>query len=173
MRGETKNVSGYALVAALSKNRVIGVEGDLPWRLPADLAHFKQLTLGKPIVMGRRTAESLGRPLPGRRNIVLSRTWTTPPEGFELVSDPQSLIDVLPTDQEVMIIGGGIIYELFLPQADRLCLTLVDCEISGDTYFPAWSSEEWEEVSRETHRADDRHRYDYAFVEFRRCAAST
>ena len=131
------------LVVAHDRARAIGRDGDLPWRLRDDLKHFKRLTMGKPIVMGRTTFESIGRPLPGRRNIVLSRQPDYAPPGVEVVDSPaaaQALIDA----PELMVIGGAQVYAVFLPQADCIWLSEVDAEIDGaDCWFPELDSEAW------------------------------
>ena len=146
------------LVAAMGRNRVIGIDGRMPWRLPADLKHFKSVTMGHPIVMGRRTFESIGRPLPGRRNIVLSRSLASAPDGVEVYG---SLEDALAGigDEPAMIIGGGAVYEEALPRADRMELTLVDAAPDGDTFFPPHDRHEWmlRAMSRRPADGDNEH----------------
>ena len=130
------------LVAAMGRNRVIGVDGGMPWHLPADLKHFKAVTMGHPIVMGRRTFESIGRALPGRRNIVLSRSLDKAPPGCELFASleaAQKSVDSGP----LMVIGGGALYRTALPLAARMELTFVDAAPAGDTYFPQWAHADW------------------------------
>ena len=131
-----------ALVVAMADNRVIGAKGGLPWRIPADLKHFKAVTMGKPIVMGRRTYDSIGKPLPGRPNIVVTRGGGTYPDG--------------------LYIGGATLYEALLPRADRLYLTEIHETAEGDTYFPAFDKGEWREVAREDR--DDIYRAPVSFV---------
>jgi len=136
------------LVAAMGRNRVIGAEGAMPWHLPADLKHFKAVTLGHPVVMGRRTFESIGRALPGRRNIVVSRRLDAPPAGCELarsIDEALALIDAEP----VMVIGGAQLYRALLPAADRLELTRVDMAPDGDTRFPELDSRDWQLTAME------------------------
>ena len=145
-----------SLIAAMSRNRVIGKAGQLPWHLPGDLAFFKKMTRGKPIIMGRKTCQSLGRPLPGRKNIVLTRDPGFVAEGFVLVADPEAALAAAAPAEEVMICGGSSIYALFLPRAHRLILTLVDAEVEGDTFFPEFDQTDWREVERGEHGADDR-----------------
>jgi len=145
-----------SLIAAMSRNRVIGKDGQLPWHLPGDLAFFKKMTRGKPIIMGRKTCESLGRPLPGRKNIVLTRDPGFVADGFVLVADPEAALAAATPAEEVMICGGSSIYALFLPRADRLILTLVDAEVEGDTFFPEFDQTDWREVERGEHGTDDR-----------------
>ncbi len=160
------------LVVAMARNRVIGRAGRLPWRLPADLRHFKAVTLGKPVIMGRRTWESLGRPLPGRRNIVLSRTPGYQAPGAEVVSSLCKALLATAEAPEVMVIGGARVYERALPVADRIHLTEVDAEPEGDTRFPELPADEWTETARE-HRpadADNPHACDFVILE--RCKPS-
>ena len=143
------------LIAALGRNRVIGVDGTMPWHLPDDLAHFKATTMGHPLVMGRATFEAVGRPLPGRRTIVLtrSRTWRHPD-----VEVAHSFADALalagPAD-EVFVAGGGQVYAEALPWAHRMVLTEVDASPDGDTVFPAWDEAQWQEVERASHPGFD------------------
>ena len=139
-------------VVAVSKNGVIGREGGLPWHISSDLKRFKEITMGKPVVMGRKTWESLPRkPLPGRRNIVITRQRGFAPEGAEVAATPEEALALCGDAPEVAIIGGGEIYRLFWPLVDRLYLTEVDLEVGGDTHFPAVSPAEWREVGREVH----------------------
>ncbi len=151
-----------SLIAALAADHVIGMENAMPWSLPADLAWFKRNTLDKPVVMGRRTWESIGRPLPGRQNIVISRspgddarvTW---------VPTPEAAIAACGEVPEIMIIGGGKIYQHFLPQARRLYLTHIDAEVEGDTHFPEYEPDEWQSVFSEFHDADENNSHSYCF----------
>ncbi len=159
------------LVAALDRNHAIGRDNDLPWRLPADLKRFKAITLGQPLLMGRKTAESLGRALPGRRNLVLTRSGRVPFEGMEAVASVDEALDLARTDgaQRLCVIGGGEVYALCLPRATRLRLTHVDTAVEGaDAFFPRFDPGAWRAVSRETHAADDRHAFAYAFVDYER-----
>lgn len=153
-----------SLVVAMSENRVIGRDNDLPWRLPADLAHFKRLTLGKPIIMGRKTYESIGRPLPGRQNIVLTRDESFQAPGCDICLGLDQAMAVAGSAEEVMIIGGAALYETLLERADRIYLTEVHARIEGDTWFPELDASDWKEVSREAHGADERNSLDYSFV---------
>ncbi|HEU0154067.1 MAG TPA: dihydrofolate reductase [Arenimonas sp.] len=156
------------LVAAIDRAGAIGRGNALPWRLPDDLKHFKALTLGKPVLMGRKTAESLGRALPGRRNLVLTRGGQVPFDGMEAV-DSLARAQATCGADELMVIGGGEVYALALPQALRLHLTHVDTVVEGaDAFFPALDTGAWREVSREEHAPDARHAFGYAFVEYRR-----
>jgi dihydrofolate reductase len=150
------------IVVAVAQNGIIGRGNDLPWRLPADLAHFKRLTLGHPILMGRRTWDSLGRPLPGRRNLVLTRQAGRELPGAEVVgslSEARELVG----NGTLMVIGGAELYRLALPNVSVLHLTTVHADIEGDVSFPAWSEHEWNQTDAQFHDADDRHAYAYTF----------
>ena len=154
-----------SLIAAMAKNRIIGKDNDMPWHMPADLKHFKAVTLNKPVVMGRKTFESIGRPLPGRRNIVITRNKEWQAEGVEVVFTPESALELLKDTQEVMIIGGGNIYKQFLPMADQLYLTFIELEVEGDTQFPDWKSAGvWQQTETIDNKADDKNPYDYQFA---------
>ncbi len=150
------------LVAALSRNRVIGRDGQLPWRLPADLRHFKELTLDRPIVMGRKTFESIGRPLPRRKSIVLSRTLTSL-EGCELVGTVEAAVLAAEPASALYVVGGGDIYALFLPRATRLELTHIDADVEGDVLFPEVDPRAWRLVREELHPSDARHAHWFRF----------
>ncbi|WP_394005173.1 dihydrofolate reductase [Luteimonas sp. WGS1318] len=159
------------MIAALDRQRGIGVGNALPWRLPDDLQRFKALTLGKTILMGRKTAESLGRALPGRRNLVLTRSDAAPFTGMEPVASVEAALAMVSDEgaKELCVIGGGEIYRLLLPQADVLHLTHVDTVVDAtDAFFPEWNAAEWREVSRTVHAADARHAHAFDFVEYRR-----
>ena len=153
-----------SLVVAASENNVIGVKGDLPWRLSADLKRFKALTMGKPIVMGRKTYESIGRPLPGRQNIVITRQDGYVADGCDVVASPEAAIKAAGNAEEIMIIGGSHIYEAFLPQADRIYLTRVIAEVDGDAFLPKLQDGEWRVESEEGYAADDDNDYATTFV---------
>jgi len=157
-----------SLVVAASRNGVIGRDGALPWHLPDDLRHFKRLTLGKPVIMGRRTWESIGKPLPGRRNIVLTRDPGFSAPGCEVAHSVNEALALLDGDGEAMVIGGAQVYAAFLPLADCVYLTRVQAEIDGDTYFPALDAAEWRLVSRDAHAADDRHRHAFELLRYER-----
>ena len=156
------------LVAAIADNGVIGLENRLPWHLPADLAHFKQLTLDKTIVMGRRTWESLPGLLPRRRHIVLSRDPAFRPKGCIVVDSLDAAMVAAGPVPELLIVGGAALYAEALPRADRLYLTLVHAAIDGDTRFPNWDPADWNEVSRHMHPADERNPYAMTFLELHR-----
>lgn len=151
-----------SLIAALAVDRVIGLDNAMPWDLPADLAWFKRNTLNKPIIMGRLTWESIGRPLPGRRNVVLSRT-PGDDERVTWVSTIEEALAVCADAQEIMVIGGGRIYQQFLPMADRLYLTHIDAEVEGDTHFPEIDGDEWQTTFSEFHDADAGNSHSYCF----------
>lgn len=140
-----------SLIAALAKNRVIGIENRLPWKLPEDLAHFKALTLGHPILMGRKTFESLGRPLPGRRNIVITRNADYHPIGCETAPSIPEAIDLCAEAVEIFFIGGAELYKQVLPLVHRLYLTEVVIEAQGDAWFPEFDRALFTEISRENH----------------------
>jgi dihydrofolate reductase len=150
-----------ALVAC-DLNGAIGKQGDLPWRLPSDLARFKQRTMGAPIIMGRKTYESIGRPLPGRLNIVISRTSNF--EGVIMARSPAAAVTACGDVEEAFIIGGGEIYRLALENnlVDRIYLTRVHKKLDGDTFFPELN-DDWKLISSEKHRADEKHIYSYSF----------
>ena len=153
-----------SLIVAASTNNVIGAAGDLPWRLSADLRRFKAITMGKPIVMGRKTYESIGRPLPGRQNIVITRQPAYSAEGCTVVASPNEAIEAAGDAAEIMIIGGGHIYSAFLPMADRIYLTRVHAEIKGDTFLPRIRESDWRVESDESYAADENNDYDVDFV---------
>ncbi len=157
------------LVAAMARNRAIGLDGRMPWHLPGELQHFKSVTMGKPIVMGRKTWESIGRPLPGRQNIVISRNQNYFAEGAECCTSLQRALEIADGD-EVMVIGGGELYRQALPLADRMILTVVDCEPAADTFFPQWTTAEWQEVSRQAKPADEHNAHACEVLELRRTA---
>ena len=158
-----------SLVAALDRRGAIGRGNALPWHLPADLKRFKALTLGHPVLMGRRTAEAIGRPLPGRRNLVLTRAAEAPFAGVERVHSLDAALAATGEGGELMVIGGGEVYALALPRATRLLLTHVDTEVAdADAFFPAWDPAEWPVVAREAHAADARHAFAFEFVDYAR-----
>ena len=159
-----------ALIVAMAQNRVIGVNNKLPWYLPNDLKYFKAITMGKPIIMGRKTYDSIGKPLPGRTNIIITRDQNYSAEGCSIVhSLDQALtlaesVAVIDGQEEVIVIGGEQIYQLALPRADRLYLTRVIANISGDAYFPEIDSGDWQETASEGFEAEGPNPYDYSFT---------
>mgnify|MGYP003288763180 FL=1 len=157
-----------SIIVACSENNVIGKDNGLIWRLSNDLKRFKALTTGHAIVMGRKTFESIGRPLPNRRNIILSKNLEAM-DGCEIMRSADEVQELAKsTDEEFFIIGGGQVYEQFLPFADKLYLTLVHTEAEGDTFFPALNRDEWTEVARESFKADEKNEFDYEFVDYLR-----
>ncbi|GAB2668852.1 type 3 dihydrofolate reductase [Vibrio panuliri] len=152
-----------SMIAAMANERIIGKDNQMPWHLPADFAWFKRCTLGKPVVMGRKTFESIGRPLPGRQNIVISRDSTLHIEGVETATSIEQALEIAGDVEEVMIIGGGAIYAACLPIATRLYITHIDAQIEGDTQFPAWG-ESFVESYSEHYHADDKNAYDMRFT---------
>lgn len=155
------NALPVSLIVAATRNQVIGLENQMPWHLPADLRYFKQCTLGKPIIMGRKTWESLGRPLPGRLNIVISRQAATELEGAEVFADLESAIlrgQEWAKQQgvsEVMVIGGGQIYQQAIALAQRVYLTRIELELEGDTFFPVLDAGDWQQTSAQAHPAQN------------------
>jgi dihydrofolate reductase len=167
-----RRAPAVSLVVAMTEDRVIGRENALPWHLPADLAHFKALTMGKPIIMGRLTWESLPGLLPGRRHIVLTRDRGYSAPGVTLVHSLAEAIDAAGAVDEVMVVGGARLYAEALPLADRIYLTLVHGAFEGDARFPAIDPDEWMETSREHHAPDHRNPCPYTFLTLRRREAA-
>ena len=153
-----------SLIVAASTNNVIGAQGELPWRLSSDLRRFKEITMGKPIVMGRKTYESIGKPLPGRQNIVITRQENYQADGCDVVASPEAAIEAAGDADEIMIIGGSHIYDVFLPLADRIYLTRVQANVQGDAYLPDIDERHWRVVSTESFDADDRNEHAADFV---------
>jgi len=160
-----------SIIAALANNRVIGIENRLPWHLSADLKYFKAITLGKPIIMGRKTYESIGKPLPGRRNIIVSRNSEYQAAGCEVVSSLNNALALVKDCKEVMLIGGAQLFAQALPQADRLYLTFIHHNFNGDSFFPEWDAHQWHETNRVDHHADSNNQYDYSFVTLERTSS--
>ncbi|MGY3852924.1 type 3 dihydrofolate reductase [Aeromonas aquatilis] len=159
-----------SMIAAMAHDRVIGKDNQMPWHLPADLAHFKRVTLGKPVLMGRKTFESIGRPLPGRRNLVISRNPDYQAEGIEVVGSVEAAQALLAGSavEELMVIGGGHLYAEMLPSADRLYLTQIDLAVEGDTRFPVFDDGQWQRVDSESHPADEKNPHPYRFETWQR-----
>ena len=153
-----------AAVVAMAENRVIGSHNKLPWHLPADLQHFKKITMGKPIVMGRKTFESIGRPLPGRCNIVISRDTDFQAPGCVVVHSIDCALAAADYSDEVCVIGGALIYEHMLPRIQRIYMTMIHYEVEGDAHFPPLNMAEWAEQDRVEHHSDDLNGYDYSFI---------
>ncbi|REE80080.1 dihydrofolate reductase [Paenibacillus taihuensis] len=165
------------MIAAMAHNRVIGIENGMPWHLPAEMAHFRRSTLGKTVVMGRKTFESFGsRPLPKRRNVILTRSEQFAPDGCEIVHSVEEAIakfgqtsnadHASGESDELMIIGGTEIYNQFLTYADKLLLTEVDADVEGDAHFPYFEQDEWTVANREPYAKDEKNAYDFAIVTY-------
>ena len=173
---DTKQPPLITLIVAMDRNRGIGKDGEMPWHLPDDLKHFKRSTLGKPCIMGRKTFQSLlgflGKPLPERHSIVLTRDENFSPSGVDVAHSIDEAIELanihLGVPPKIMIIGGGEIYRLALPLADRMLITRVDTEAEADTWFPEYDEREWEELSVETYAADDRHPHSFEIAALKR-----
>ncbi|ALO36014.1 diacylglycerol kinase [Colwellia sp. MT41] len=170
-----------SMIVATADNNIIGKNNTMPWHLPADLAYFKKVTLGKPIIMGRKTFESIGRALPGRRNIVISRDESYQPQGkgaeavdtVTSVAEAMALVDGSNGGEgvdEIMVIGGGAIYKHCLPAAQRLYITHIDTDIQGDVEFPDYEDGSWKKVSSEKRPADEKNIYDLDFSVYERCS---
>jgi len=159
-----------SLIAAMDRNRLIGAAGDLPWRLPADLQWFKRCTIGKPVIMGRRTWVSLGRPLPGRPNIVLSTRSGFEAPGAQVAPSFEAALEVARDYPEIMVIGGAELFGATISFADRLYLTVIEAEFEGDTWFPAFDSGEWRETLREGFAPDARNAWPYTFLIWERAS---
>ena len=153
-----------SIIAGMDRNRLIGQGNRLPWRLPADMKHFRQHTLGKPVLMGRKTYESIGKPLPKRTNIILTRDLDYRAEGCIVTHSIEEALDTASACEEIMIIGGASIYELFLPRVDRLYLTYIHDCFEGDVYFPAFDMADWQEVKRVDYQPDKKNSHPYSFI---------
>ncbi|PVX41365.1 dihydrofolate reductase [Pasteurella langaaensis DSM 22999] len=153
----------FSLIVAMTKNHVIGKDNQMPWHLPADLAWFRQNTTGKPVIMGRKTFESIGRPLPKRTNIVLSRQPFAH-DGVIWKNSLESAVDFVKDSEEILLIGGGELFKQYLPQADKLYLTQIQAEIEGDTFFPELNWNEWRIEFEQTRPADSENPYDLRFL---------
>ncbi len=157
-----------SMIAAMSQNRVIGKDNQMPWHLPADLQWFKKTTLGSPILMGRKTYDSIGFPLPGRLNIILSRNTDLIIEGCSVVNSLEDALNLARRSQEnvdeVFITGGAHLYNTFLEKADRLYLTLIEEKFEGDTFFPDYTQYDWNEIERIENSADDKNPHSYTFI---------
>ena len=156
-------MSRISFVVAFDRNKVIGKNGGLPWRLPDDMRRVRQVTMGKPLIMGRRTYESIGRPLSGRTNIVLTRDPAFHPEGVLTARTPEEALGLAGDAPEVIVFGGAQVFRQFLPMADRIYLTQVDADVGGDTYFD-FNGNDWLVVENVPHPADERHPYPFNFL---------
>ncbi len=153
-----------SIIAAMGNERVIGIENRLPWRLPADMQWFRKCTLGKPIIMGRTTFESIGKPLPGRKNIVVTRNQQYRAKGVSVAHSLEAAIEAAKGAEEVMVIGGANIYQQALSRVDRLYITHIHADFEGDSWFPDYTADSWQVVSREPHGADEKNSYGYEFL---------
>jgi len=152
----------------MADNRVIGIRNTLPWHLPADFRHFKKTTLGKPVLMGRKTYDSIGKPLPGRMNIIVTQDKSFQAPGTVIVHSIEEALQAAGNTEEIMVIGGASFYAQLLPRADRLYLTLVHHNFEGDAWFPAYNPTEWREIGRIDHPADAENPYPYTFLTLER-----
>lgn len=152
----------------MADNRAIGKDNELLWHLPDDFKHFKAITMAKPILMGRKTYQSIGRPLPGRKNIVVTRDLTFTADGVLVVNSIDAALDAVKEDAEVMVIGGASFYQQMLPLADRLYVTHVHHHFDADTFFPEIDADQWRVVEQTEHAADERHAYSFSFVEYQK-----
>lgn len=155
-----------SIIAALNKNNVIGINNQLPWRISEDLKRVKKLTTDKPIIMGRKTFESIGKPLPNRHNIIVSRDKNLSLEGCDIANSLEQAFELANYAPEIMVFGGAKIYEQALPFVTRMYLTLIDNDIQGDTYFPEWDPKDWRVVSKSEHKTDDN--LHFSFLELER-----
>jgi dihydrofolate reductase len=161
-------MSILSIIVAMNAQGVIGREGRLPWHLPADLKYFKRITMGQPIVMGRKTHDSIARVLPGRENIVISRNPAYTAPGCTVLHSLAAVRAHAAAAAEIMVIGGATLYQAALPLASRIYLTEMQAEVSGDVYFPAWNRQQWREVQREDHPADAANPHPYSFITLER-----
>lgn len=164
--GRREHGQRLSIIAAVARYGVIGIENRLPWRLPEDLRHFKRLTLGHHLIMGRKTFESIGRPLPGRVTVILTRDPGYRAEGCITAGSIDDALRLCGDDPEVFVVGGAELYAQLLPRADRLYLTEIDADFAGDAFFPAYDRTQWQEIGREPHVSDTG--LAYAFVTYQR-----
>lgn len=158
-----------SIIAALGENNELGKDNKLLWHLPADMAYFKNTTTGCPVIMGRKTFESIGRPLPNRRNVVITRDETYKAASIEVLHSLDEALELFKLyPLEVFVIGGGEIYKQALPRADKLYITRVHGEFEGDTFFPEIKKSIWQEVSRENHAPDEKNNFPYSFVIYKK-----
>lgn len=156
------------IIVAIAENNVIGKDNTLIWHLPADLKYFKQLTTGNTIIMGRKTYDSIGKPLPNRRNVVITRNKDLKIDGCDLVNSLEEALDLTKGEENVFIIGGAQIYKEALKISDKLYITEVKQQFDGDAFFPEIKQDEWEEILRDDHKADEKNKIDYSFVTYKR-----
>ncbi|MBM3250707.1 MAG: dihydrofolate reductase [Candidatus Nealsonbacteria bacterium] len=159
-----KDKTVISIIVAMGNGQVIGINNNLPWNLPADMEHFKKLTRGKPIIMGQKTFESIGKPLPGRRNIILTLDKNYQAPGCLVVYSIEEALEKTREFEEVMICGGASVYSQFIPLADRMYLTLIEGDFEGDAFFPEFDRSEWRESERINNEPDRKNPYKYSFV---------
>lgn len=159
-----------SLIVAMSRNRVIGRDGDLPWRLSADLKRFKSLTMGHHLIMGRKTFDSIGRPLPGRTTVVISRQSLSLPEGVLSATGLENAIEICAGDEQPFVVGGGEIYRIALPRVTKMFITHVDADIDGDTTFPEVDWSDWRVIREELFERDEKNSFPFRFVEYAKLA---
>ena len=159
-----------SVIAAMSQNRVIGRDGSLPWHLPTDLARFKSITTGHTVIMGRKTFESVGKPLPNRRTIIITRNNDYQCADVFIAHSLDEALDHAAHEDEIFILGGETVYRIALPRADRLYLTIIHATIEGDTYFPNLDFDDWKLVEDERHESDERHAYAFSFRRYERAS---
>ncbi|MEM7408215.1 MAG: dihydrofolate reductase [Pseudomonadota bacterium] len=168
MTGASERPARIALIAAMDRHRLIGAHNAMPWRLPPDMARFRRVTMGKPVIMGRLTFESIGQPLPGRENLVVSRQEAYSADGCSVFQNLEAAFKATAHAPEAVVIGGAQLYAEALAYADRLYLTFIEHAFEGDTWFPEWDSLGWREIWREEHPAHPRADYPFRFVDFAR-----
>ena len=157
-----------SLIAAMGRNRVIGKDNALPWKLPADMKRFRNITMGKPIIMGHKTFTSIGRALPKRANIVITRNADFRADGCLIVHSPEEALAAVKGAKEVVVIGGSSIFEQFLPMASRIYLTMIDHTFEGQKFFPEFNNQEWREIERRDFTPDEKNIYSYTFLTLER-----
>ena len=155
-------------IVAMDKKQGIGYRNQMPWHLPADLQHFKKLTMGKPILMGRKTHASIGRPLPGRTNVVITRDKAYKAPGCQIFTSLDSALDSFKAQAEIMVIGGATLFAQLLSQAERMYITRIEGLFLADVYFPQWDAAAWRITAQEKHHADEKNPYDYTFFTYER-----
>ena len=153
-----------SMIAAMAANRVIGADNKIPWHLPSDQQLFKRITMGKPMIMGRKTHDSIGRPLPGRHNIIVTQNSAYQAEGCTVVHSPEAALEAAGDVEEVVIIGGAYLYDYFLAQSGRIYLTILDDSFDGDVYFPELNDAEWQTTLTEIHEPDEQNAHRYQFL---------
>jgi len=157
-----------SFVAAMGRNKAIGKDNSLPWKLPADMKHFKDLTKGKPVIMGRKTYESIGKPLPNRKNIILTRDKNYKSKQCIVVHSVEEALSAAGSSEEAMVIGGSQVYHKFLPRTNKMYLTIIGADFEGDAYFPDYDKRDWKETHCEKHNADEENKFSYTFLTLER-----